>query len=51
MICIPLTKYSADQIKNKKTGGVCSTYGGEKKCIQDFGGETRGKDNTWKTLS
>jgi len=24
-------------------GGACSTYGGEKRCVYDFGGETRGK--------
>jgi hypothetical protein len=26
------------QIK-KEIGGVCSTYGGEDRCIQEFGGE------------
>jgi hypothetical protein len=26
-------------------GGVC-TYGGEERCIQIFGGETRGKQTT-----
>ena len=25
-------------------GGACGTYGGEERCIQDFGGETGGKD-------
>jgi hypothetical protein len=29
--------------------GACSTYGGGERCIQDFGGETRGKETTWKT--
>jgi hypothetical protein len=24
-------------------GGACSTYGGEERCIQCFGGETEGK--------
>jgi len=24
-------------------GGACSTYGGEKRCVYDFGGETLGK--------
>ena len=24
-------------------GGPCSMYGGEKRCIQGFGGETRGE--------
>ena len=30
-------------------GGACSTYGGQKRCIQGFGGDTRGKETTWKT--
>jgi len=30
-------------------GGACGTYGGEEKCVQGFGGETRGKETTWKT--
>ena len=30
-------------------GGVCSLYGGEERGIQDFGGETWGKDTSWKT--
>jgi hypothetical protein len=30
-------------------GGACSTYEGKEKCIQDFGGETLGKQTTWKT--
>jgi hypothetical protein len=30
-------------------GGVCSTYGGEEKYIQGFGGETQGKEITWTT--
>jgi hypothetical protein len=29
-------------------GGVCSTFEGEERCIQDFDGETRGKDTTWE---
>jgi hypothetical protein len=32
--------YSADQIKKNVMGGEYSTYGGEQKCVQDFGGET-----------
>ena len=36
-----LTKYySGDQIKKKEMGGACSTYGGQERCIQSFGGET-----------
>ena len=30
-------------------GGKYSTYGEEKRCIQDFDGETLGKEITWKT--
>ena len=30
-------------------GGVYSTYGGEKKRIRGFGGETWAKETTWKT--
>jgi hypothetical protein len=30
-------------------GGACSTCGGEERCIQRLGGETCGKDPTWKT--
>jgi hypothetical protein len=28
-------------------GGACSTYG--ERCIQGFGGETRGKEASWET--
>jgi hypothetical protein len=30
-------------------GGACSTYGAEDRYRQGFGGETRGKETTWKT--
>jgi hypothetical protein len=39
-----LTKYLSNQIKKIEMVGACSTYGEEKGCIQDLGGET-----TWKT--
>ena len=32
--------YLGDQIEKNDMGGACSTYGGEERCIQDFGGET-----------
>ena len=35
--------YSGEQIKTE-TGGGCSSYGKDDKCIQDFGGETWGKE-------
>jgi hypothetical protein len=40
MICIHHQNYSGDQIKKNEVGRACSTYGGEERCIQDFGGET-----------
>jgi len=30
---------SVDQIMKNEIGGTCSTYGGEGRCIQGFGGE------------
>jgi hypothetical protein len=32
-------------------GGVCSTCGGEQKCIQDFGGETSMKETNCRDLA
>jgi len=32
--------YSGDQIEKNEMGGACSTYGGEERRIQGFGGET-----------
>jgi hypothetical protein len=32
--------YFGNQIDSNVRGGECSTYGGEKRCIQGFGGET-----------
>ena len=31
---------SGDQIEKNEMGGACSTYGGEERCMQGFGGET-----------
>jgi hypothetical protein len=36
------------QIKNER-GAARSTFGREGRCIQGFGGETRGKETTCKT--
>jgi hypothetical protein len=45
-----LTQYClSDQVEKMKMGGACRTYGREKRCIQCFGGETSGKESTWKT--
>jgi hypothetical protein len=38
MICTP-HQISHDQIKNE-TSEACGMYGGHKRCIQGFGGET-----------
>jgi hypothetical protein len=40
MICTITKYYLGDQIKKNEVGGACSTYGGEARCIQDFGGDT-----------
>jgi hypothetical protein len=31
--------FSVRKLKKHLTGGACVTYGREKRCIQDFGGE------------
>jgi len=38
--------YSSDQIEENEMDGACSTYGGEERWIQSFGGEARGKEMT-----
>jgi hypothetical protein len=43
---ILIKHYSGDQTKKKEMGGACSTYGGEERYIQDFGGESWRKENT-----
>ena len=39
---------SGDQIKMTEMDRACSTYGGEERFIRGFGGETCGKETTWK---
>jgi hypothetical protein len=34
---------SGDQIEKNEMGCACSTYGGEERCIHEFGGEPEGK--------
>ena len=44
-----MTSYcSGDKIKKNEMGGVYSTYGGEVRRIQGFGGETGRKETTWE---
>jgi len=38
-----------DRIEKNEIGGLCSTYGGEQRCVHGFGGETGKKRTTWKT--
>jgi len=49
MICTPHPILFVDQIKETEMGGARSTYGGEERCIQGFGGETWEIEPTWKT--
>jgi len=45
-----LTQYcSGDKIEKDEMGGACSTYGGEERRIQGFGGETLKKETNWET--
>ena len=48
--CVLPTKYrSGDQMKSNEISGTCSTYGGQERFMQDFGGETWWKETTLKT--
>jgi hypothetical protein len=50
MICtVHQIYFSGDKIEKNEMGRACSTFGREKRCIQDFGRETRGKEPIWKT--
>jgi hypothetical protein len=49
-IRVDYTQYCAGvQIEKYKIGEACSTYGIEERCTQGFGGESWGKETTWKT--
>jgi len=39
MNCTPQPVLFGDQIEKNEVGGVCSSYGGEERRIQRFGGE------------
>ena len=47
LYCSP--NYSGDQIKKNEMGGACSKHEGKERCIQNSGGEIRGKEATRKT--
>jgi len=40
MICTDNQILLGDQIEKNEMGRACSMYGRQKRCIQDFGGET-----------
>jgi len=40
MICTANKILLGDQIKKNEMGRACDTYGRQKRCTQDFGGET-----------
>jgi len=41
--------YALLQVKEDEMGGVCSTHGRDKKCMQDFGQKTRREETNQKT--
>jgi hypothetical protein len=44
--CVLLAKYYlGDHIEKNEMGGPCSTYGGEKRCIQASVGKAEGKNH------
>jgi len=47
MICTAPQKLFGDQMKEDEMCGTCSTYRGEERCIQSFGGEALGKETIW----
>jgi len=51
MISVPHTNCSGGKINNNEKGKACGTYGEDSKCIQNFGGKTRGKETDCKTYA
>ena len=43
------SEFSVDKIEKHEMNGACSACGEEERRIQDFGGETCGKETTWET--
>jgi len=48
-MCAHMRVRVCDKIEKNEMGGACSTYGGEERRIQGFGGGTSGKETIWKT--
>ena len=46
-----ILEYSGDQIEKNEIGGACSTYGGEERFLQGFGGKISRKQTTWKNVA
>ena len=44
-----LTEYSGDEIKNNEMGRACGTCLEEERCVQGYGVEISGKEDTLKT--
>jgi hypothetical protein len=49
MICTHHPIFSGDKIEKNEIGRACSRYWSVERRIQGFGGETWGKETTWKT--
>jgi len=49
MLCTPYQISLGDQINDNKMDRSCVMYEGQGNCKQGFGGETQGKEATWKT--
>jgi len=49
-VCVCSLQYcSGEKIEKSEMDDSCSTYEGEERRIQGFGGETRGIDTNWET--
>ena len=48
MIYTPHPILLSDKIEMNERGGAGSTYGGEERRVQGFGGETWWKETTWE---
>jgi hypothetical protein len=46
MFCAPIQYCTGDKTQKNETDGACSTYEGGERRVQDFVGETWGKETT-----